>query len=64
MEELKKLIPKDYGLILRRRAIFEEKRLIENEINILLGDFQENADYPLILTGDNAEENIFWSFIN
>ena len=46
MEEFKKLIPKDYGLILRRRAIFEEKRLIENEIDTLLGDFQKNADYP------------------
>ena len=64
MEEFKKLIPKDYGLILRRRAIFEEKRLIENEVDTLLGDFQENADYPRKLELMTDPKKIFSGLSN
>ena len=59
MEGLKKLIPNDYGLILRRRAIFEEKRLIEDEIDILLDDFQKNAAYPTKLELMTDPKKIF-----
>ena len=61
-EELKKLIPNDYGLILRRRAILEEKRLIENEIDTLLDDFQKNADYPKKLELMTVPKKIFSGF--
>lgn len=46
ISELKKLMPKDFGIILRRRATLEEKRLIIKEIEILLDDFQKNSDFP------------------
>ena len=59
MEELKKLIPNDYGLILRRRAILEEKRLIENEIDTLLDDFKKNADYPKKLELMTVPKKVF-----
>ena len=59
INELKKLVPKDFGVILRRQAIFAEKRLIENEIDILLDDLRNNSDFPKNLGTISTPKKIY-----
>jgi Ribonuclease G/E len=48
--EIKKVLPEGFGIILRRQAIGAEQFLIKNEIEILISDWQENGELPADLS--------------
>ncbi len=48
-KEISDQVPESFGFILRRQALETEKKLIKNEIKILLSDWSNNADFPIKL---------------
>ena len=44
--EIEKVLPPEFGIILRRQAINAKQEFIKNEIKILVSDWQSNAQLP------------------
>ena len=48
-KEISEQVPKNFGFIIRRQALKSQKKLIKNEIKILLSDWRNNAEFPIKL---------------
>ena len=59
INEIKKVLPEGFGIILRRQAINAEQLLIKNEIEILASDWQEKAELPVNLNNVTTPKKLY-----